>query len=724
MNMLELRFASGEDTLSVRRFSVREGISRLFTVSVEAVSPHHDLDLAALVGRPASLRVASGAARCWAGVCSEIEQLRAETTGLSTYALRIVPALWLLDQRNDYRVHQQLTIPEIVDRILGEWGIVPAWSVDRGAYPVLEYKVQYGESDHAFLIRLLDEAGIAFTFTDDEGGARLALGDKLHAGAPHRASPILHVDDLRTAALLDRISQVRIAHRVRPDAWTIRDHDFRNPGFSLVASAGARETFYERYHYRPGSFLVDSPRSGDTPFADDRGAARHDPRAGAAQAERSLLAARADRRKVRFATSAIDLGPGSIFSIAHHPHAELSERATLLVTDLTIEGSLESAWSISGEAVFADQPYHPAPTVPRPLVTGVQSAVVVGPRGQEIHTDEFGRVRVQFPWDRRGERDEQSSCWIRVSQGAAGVGYGMVVIPRVGEEVLVGFVAGNPDQPIIVGRVHNGVQRAPYKLPEHQTRSTWKSRSTPGGEGSNEIMFEDLQGQELVYLQAQRNLRTLVKGDQTITVGQDHRSLVKGSETDIAFGNRVEVTGASRAELTGANRTTSIGGDEQTLVRGTVKERGEGDWLLRVGGDQHVVIAGAQRELVEGDSHFEVRGSRKERVEQTHSISAGSLQMRVTRDHALEAGEDIHLQAGSGIVIEAQDLTLKGPGGFLRIDAGGVTIQGKIVKINSGGTPGAGAGASPESPESPSVAEVSAPEPPLPDDVSRSGLAQ
>src|SRR6185503_14498635 len=187
---------------------------------------------------------------------------------------------------------------------------------------------------------------------------------------------------------------------------------------------------------------------------------------------------------------------------------------------------------------------------PKPQISSVQSATVVGPAGQEIHVDELGRVRLQFLWDRHGKNDDNSSPWIRVSQGWAGTGYGMIVIPRIGQEVLVGFLDGDPDQPIIVGRVFNQTQLVPYKLPDHKTRSAWKSNSSLGGGGFNEIMFEDLKHEELVWMQAQKNLRKLVKNDENITIGHDRRKYVVRNEIETTSGTRIEVTGANRIEIT------------------------------------------------------------------------------------------------------------------------------------------------------------------------------
>lgn len=743
MSRVELSFASGEDSLSVNRFSVQEAISGLFTVSVWACSPNPHLDLESLVGEPAALRVplrgeggvarlVRGGARGWSGVCSYMEQVRAVEVlpgalAVSTYYLRIVPRLWLLTQRRSYRIYQHLAIPDIIDKLLAEWGLTPDWAIDRRAYPKLEYKVQYGESDYAFLSRLLEEAGIAFTFPDDEAGKTLALGDKLHLGAMREGPPLPYVDNTTMGAEEELVTRVRLSHDVRPGAHAIRDHDFRRPSFALFGEApkaGAPEDRYEHYHYEPGGFLVETGKPGDTPAADDKGTARHDQLIGRERAERRLLGERMGRRSVFFETNVVDLWPGMRFSIDNHPHAELGQ--ALLVIELSLEGSPDSEWHIAGHAVFCDVPYRPPLRTPKPKISGVQSATVVGPKGQEIHTDEFGRVRVQFPWDREGKHDDSSSCWIRVSQGWAGTGYGMMVIPRISHEVLVGFLNGDPDQPIIVGRVFNATERVPYRLPEHKTRSTWKSDSSPGSGGFNEIMFEDLKGKELVYVQAQKNLRKLVKNDETITVGNNRQKLVVMNETETTGANRTEATGANRTEITGANRTTIIGGNSGKLVRGDEVEKTDGNVTIYVGQDQDIVVKQVKRERVEGDSHLRVNGKRNQKICGTQSlIVGGDRHETVGRHHALNVGQQIHLKAGSALVIEAaQDLTLKGPGGFIRIDASGITIKGTLVKINSGGSPGSGSGASPEAPEEAVEAAVKEPARPEPDNVAVTGLAQ
>jgi phage baseplate assembly protein gpV len=335
---------------------------------------------------------------------------------------------------------------------------------------------------------------------------------------------------------------------------------------------------------------------------------------------------------------------------------------------------------------------------------------VTGPDGQEIYTDEFWRVRVKLPWDRQGGSDDWSSCWMRVSQGFAGSAYGMMHVPRIGEEVLVAFVDDNPDQPVVVGRLYNQGEPVPYALPGDKTKSTWKSDSSPRTGGFNELMFDDLRGDELVYAQAEKNRRALVKNDATLTVGHDRDKQVGANETDTTGNDRIEVTGANRSQEVGGSRTTVIGGDRARLTKGKEDEVTEGDHLLTVVGNRHVVVKGEKRERRELDSHLHVKGNRNEQVDGTRSLGTSSLQVKVGKKAGIEAGDEIHLVTPKVMVGEAAaDLTVSGPGGFLRIDASGVTIVGTLVQINVGGSAGSGAGAHPAKPAEPTSAPVSAP---------------
>jgi len=678
MPTLELSFACEERSLSVRRFSIHEGISTLFTVSVWARSNDPSLDLSAIVGRPASLRVISGyqyarlgGARLWTGICSYMEQLQAEPTGLSTYYLRIVPSLWLLGQRRNYRIFQHQSIPDIIGRLLDEHSIEHVFRIEQGRYPKLEYQVQYGETDYAFVCRLLEEAGIAFTFPDDdEKGSRLTLSDEPHLAAPRPGPPLPYVDSPNQAAELEFVTHLRLWNEVRPGIHTIRDHDFRNPAYALFGGATRAEGIEvkaEQYHYRPGAFLVETGAGGETPAADDKGVARYDQPFGRGLAERALLGERVGKEGLSFDTNAIDLWPGMVLSVDGHPHAMLPTARKLLVTEFSIDGSHGEEWHMSATAVFTEAPYRPPQRTPKPRVRSFQSATVVGPKGQEIHTDEFGRVRVQFPWDRHGTSDDESSCWMRVSQGWGGMGYGALTLPRVGQEVLIELQQGDPDQPLIAGRLFNARQPVPYRLPEHKTRSAWKSDSSPGSGGFNEIMFEDKKGQELVFEQAQRDRRALVKNDEITTVGHDLEKLVKHDES----------------------------------------ERTDGYHRMWVSKNLDSIVAGQKRDLVTNEGDLHVHHDRREQVIRRDSLAVlGDRHARAGKNYALSTGREAHMRAGEELIGEGEDVTAKGPGGFLRIDASGVTLNGALIRINNGGSPGRGAGSRPDMPLEPPAPRV------------------
>ncbi len=714
MSTLDLQFQCGESELSVRRFSVHEAVSTPFTLSVWARSESPAIDIGAIIGQPAGLRIVSGYAnvtgggsRVWSGVCSYMEQTHAERRGnkvQSTYHLRIVPHLWLLEHRRNNRIFQHLAIPDIVDKILDEWGIPRRWRVDRGQYPKHEYKVQYAESELAFLSRILEEAGIAYTFPDlDASSPILTFSDALQQGTPRAGAPVPYEPNPTQAAEREFVSQVHLVHEVRPGAYTIRDHDFRKPSFTLLGEAPkaeAPESRYEHYHYTPGGFFVEAGGGGGTPVADDKGTARHDQPTGQKRATRALEAARADRAGVMFESNLHDLYPGSVFAVTHHPHPELARK--LLVTDTVLEGTAEGEWQMVGHAVFADVPFRPPLTTPRPEILGVQTVRVVGPTsgddlGQEIHTDEFGRVRVQFPWDRDGGNDDDSSCWIRVNEGWGGAGYGWLNLPRVGHEVLVTFLEGDPDRPIVSGRLFNTTQPVPYKLPEHKTVSTWKSDSSPGSNGFNEIKFEDEKGDELVYLQAEKNQRQLVKHDEIYTTGHDRNKKVDAVETETVGGNRLQWTQNERHEMTGREHRTQIKGNKAQLIRVDEIESNRLNRRLLVGKDQDLVVRGVKRERNEWDLNGRVLQNRRERVGRDQSMTVyQERHEKVGGSFARQAGKELHIAAGDAAVGEAPDVTLEGASGFIRIDALGVTISGVKVDINVSGSAGSGHGAHPK----------------------------
>lgn len=626
MNNAQIQIAGLEPVLDVRRFRVTEHLMRPFEVNLWAVSLDESLDLTDHIGRRAEFSLVTGPkshTRRWRGVCAGFGLERAPslaTKELATYRITLVPTWWRLSQRRNNRLFQHCTHIDIVRALLDEWEIAHRFEVDEAGYERLELRTQFAESDLAFMSRMLEEAGIT-AYLDDEGkdDATLVLADA-PASREARDGELTFKDAVfgHDETEGELVTNLRLHEQSAHGRVTLRDHDFRRPRAALYAGSRVDDAFdalHEQYHFAPGEMLYEPLAAhSTTPTADRLGFARRDEARGSFRAQRMLQAARAHRRILSFETNVHDLAPGTVMRVLDHPHAEVSSGSTFLMIGLSLEGKIaeNEPWLIEGTAVDTREPYRPPLETPKPLFSGVQVAVVVGAEdgpnqptiekpsagthgpelGQhaavaldeagaaarlidnDIYVDEYGRVRVQFPWDRQGVYDERSSMWMRVSQGWAGAGYGMFTIPRVGHEVLVSFINGDPDQPVIVGRVHNANQPPPFPLPENKTVSTWKTASSPGGGGFNELRFDDRQGGEHVYLQAQRDMDHLVRHDHKravgghssrYTQGQDNQA-VGGNQTAFVNQNELRATGMNKAELIGLNRSSSIGGEDATQV--------------------------------------------------------------------------------------------------------------------------------------------------------------
>jgi type VI secretion system secreted protein VgrG len=660
MDNARLSFEKAGTGLTVRHFKIEEAMSSLFRVTVRAMSPDDSIDFSKLVNHKAELELSGAVPRRWRGMCVEARLLRVPTTveSLATYEIVIAPTMWRATQRRGQRLFQHRSIPSIVGQLLDEHHIAHEWRIDASRYPDLELRTQYDETDFTFISRLLEEAGIAFYFSDEgDDDATLVLDDAPERREPRAASlPFFDDASLALAGRVEHVTKLELREEARPGTVTLRDYDPRKPRLQLYTRAdGLRpeEASMEHYHHLPGSFLHEKGGKGeatvahavsealaaappggsaqriataalqaaltDTPVADDRGIARFDAHRGAALAKQMLEALHVDRRVITFETSAHDLRPGVIVGITNHPRADISGGKPFLMTRFEIEGELASPdpWIFRGTAVSTNHPYRPPMVTPKPRIFGIQSAVVVGPGpmgpgaaagitadvaaaasklpgaagfaaelaseaaaavahliDNEIYVDELGRVRVQFNWDREGRYDGDSSMWMRVSQGWAGGGYGMFTIPRVGHEVLVAFLDGDPDAPIVVGRVHNMIEPVPFKLPENKTVSTWKTASSPGGAGFNELRFDDAAGREHLFLQAQKDMDHLVKNNLKQGVGGDSSRYTEGQD-NIAVGDdrtkfvnksELEVTGLHRNTIVGLNRVSTVGGEDSSLV--------------------------------------------------------------------------------------------------------------------------------------------------------------
>lgn len=695
--------------LDVRRAAVDEALNVGFVATIEAVSLEPNLDVSQFVGKASKFVLSPGygfsagsGERTWTGVCQACVQTDADPDGLSTYEFRIVPRLWLLSQRRGHRLFQHLSIPEVVGKLLGEWNVEHEFRIDPARYPKLALVVQYGESDANFMRRLLEHAGIT-TWIADAGESLLVLSDAPSA-EPQRPS-VRFVQEHVGLIDYEYVRQVRVARQTRPNAYELRDTDFRRPSYSLVTQARAKVTpTLEHYEYAPGGLRVEVKR--DNVIKDEQ-----DLKLGQQLTEQALAEFAFDETVVSFETNAIDLAPGVRFSVGEPPHPNL-DGTPLLVTEARFVAASTTEFSWQGKALLSTGAYYPPRVTKKPVVHGVQSATVVGPPGETIHTDEWGRVRVQFPWDRDPHpTPDDTSCWMRVSQGWAGRGYGQLQLPRVGQEVLVSFLRGDPDQPVVVGRVFNATQPVPEALPDNKTQSIWRSDVAlgPQGTGYNQIVFEDKQGEELVHLQAQKKLRRLTKNDETHTVGHDRNHVVRGTALDTTVKQRVEATNKDRLEAVGRNKLTVNAQERKTLTQGTAEARLWGSQRQLNKQDVHLTVQGERFVQINTDRHLVVKGKVSVQIGGSGATRSDSFQERLQQSYFVDSNRHIHLVARDALIGDAPDITLKGPGGFIRIDDAGVVIKGKKVKINNGGKAGNGPGVRTQEPKAPKEPEADLP---------------
>lgn len=695
--------------LDARRAVVDEGLNVGFVATVEAVSSEPNLDVSQFVGKASRFVLSPGygfsegsGERSWTGVCQACAQTEADPDGLSTYEFRIVPRVWLLSQRRGHRLFQHLSIPEVVGKLLGEWDVEHEFRIDATHYPKLALVVQYGESDAQFMRRLLEQAGIT-TWIADAGESLLILSDRPSAESPR--PPLRFIQEHIGAINYEYVRRVQVRRQMRPNASALRDTDFRRPGYPLEATArGSGEPVLEHYEYTPGGMRVEVKQGSVVKDEQDL-------KLGQRSTKQALVAFGHDETVVSFETNAIDLAPGTRFSVSEPPHPCL-DGAPLLVIEARFSAASTTELSWRGKALLSTDEYYPPRVTKKPVVQGVQSAVVVGPPGETIHTDEWGRVRVQFPWDRDPHpAPDDTSCWMRVNQGWAGRGYGQIHLPRVGQEVLVSFLRGDPDHPVVVGRVFNATQPPPEPLPETKTQSIWRSDAAlgPQGTGYNQILFEDKKGEELVHLQAQKKMRRLTKNDETLAVGHDRNHVVRGSALDTTVKQRVEATNKDRIEAVGRSKLTANAQERNSMTGGMAEVRIWGSQRQLNKQDEHLTVAGERFVQVNTDRHLVVKGKVSVQIGGSGALRSDSFQERLEQSYFLEANRHVHVVAKDALIGDATDITLKGPGGFIRIDDSGVVIKGKKVRINNGGKAGNGPGVRTKVPKEPKVPEADLP---------------
>src|SRR5215831_2867011 len=655
----------GEDVLLLVGFTGQEGLSQLFSFQLDLLAVNGtEVAFDKLLGRTVTITLAlpNEQRRYFNGICNKVSQGERDDT-FTHYQIDIVPQFWVLTRRAQSRIFQHSPVPDILKKVLE--GLDVHYEI-QGTFHPRDFCVQYRETDFNFASRIMEEEGIFYFFKHTADGHKMVVANTPQSHSDLAAGSKVIYEELEGGTRdEDRVYGWRKIQELRSGKYTLWDHCFELPGKNLEADStiidsvmagkvshmlkvGGNDKF-EIYDY-PGEYAqrfdgVDG-MGGNQPgdlqkiFEDNK-------RTVKLRIEEETVPGLV----IEASSNCRQFVSGHRFSLERHFDAD----GEYLLTSIQHSARLAGDYRSGGSSAFQYHntftcipfavPYRPLRRTPKPFIQGSQTASVVGPAGEEIFTDKYGRVKVQFHWDRESQANEKSSCWIRVAQTWAGKRWGTMFLPRIGQEVVVDFLEGDPDQPIIIGSVYNAEQMPPYPLPEHKTRSTIKSRSSKGEgvQGFNEIRFEDKKGQEQFFIHAERNQDIRIKKDRFETVGEEY----------------------------------------------------------------HLIVGKDHFEQIKGDRHHHVQGDQNGKVDGTISLEAGmDMQEKVGMKYALDAGMEIHLKAGMNLVIEAgMSITLKAGAGFIVIGPAGVTVSGIPILLNSGGAAGAGSGSSPQSPQAPKEAD-------------------
>lgn len=610
------------EQLKFRAMRGQEGLSQLFEFGVDMVSPSFNLDLKKLLGTSLTLELQDeGASRFLNGTVVRFELVgRANETGRHyVYRALVQPWLWYLTRTTDCRIFQNKSVPDVLDEVLGKYGFEYEKRLS-GSYRPWEYCVQYQESDFAFVCRLMEHEGIAYHFEHRSGSHLLVLADDIggYSTLPGHASIAYRPRDRVVNAMEPCIDQWRISEQITSGRVMLDDFDFRKSRASLQSvqqdPKGHDHSSYEVYEWLGGYSENDQ---------------------GDSYAKIRLQELQCAHELATGHTNVAGMAPGYLFQMTHCPRE--ADNREYLVTQTRYDlqepeyatgGTAESVCEFDFTVLPSSVPYRPARKTPKPRTSGPQTATVVGP--EEIWTDRFGRVKLQFRWDRYGQSDENSSCWVRVSSNWAGANYGTMHMPRVGQEVIVDFIGGEPDRPIITGRVYNNDQMPPWELPANATASGILTRSSTGGAANqaNMLRFEDRSGAEQILLHAERNLDVEVEADETHTTGGTRTTLVKGHESatyqsgetrDITAGAKETITGGDTRDVTGGFSETVSGGVTQTISGGK-KRTLSGGLTDTISGGVNLAITGGFHGTIDGREIRFVSGGRNDTIDTSNTV--------------------------------------------------------------------------------------------------------
>ncbi len=665
-HLLGLDTPLGPDALLLVRMTGEEEMSRLFRFQLEMLSEDDSLPASAIVGKNVTFRVEfpDGEPRYFNGFVTRFAYC-GRGDRLSVYRAEVAPWLWFLTKTTDCRIFQNLSVPDIITQVFRDLGFTHFRLDLKGSHPKWEYCVQYRESDFNFVSRLMEEEGISYYFQHDNGKHTLVLGDHKFAFQDAQDRQVEFRAKLTEGNVSDHIWRWEHHYEFRSGKWAHTDYNFESPTTSLMAQTSSvvklpGNTRFEQYEY-PGGHEVRADGDAVVRLRMEMEEAGHDTVIGDSHCR--------------------SFSPGGRFKLVGHHSSREAGKGYVLTSVRHSACSEASYWS---EAPSEVEPYQntfvcipdsvmfrPERRTVKPLIQSVQTAVVTGPPGEEIFTDKYGRVKVQFHWDREGRQDDKTSCWIRVSQSHAGKNWGAIDIPRIGEEVIVSFIDGDPDRPIITGRVYNAGQMPPFGLDgadnaTNKVISGMKSKTYKGA-GYNEFIMDDTPGNEQIRVHGQYDMDTTIEHDLREKVLNDRTRNVANNETITIGGDRTETVVKNESLTVGVNRTIEVGADNSETIGANNSTTVAANDSTVVGANQSNAVA-ANRTVQVGSSQSATIGTfRNASVGLIDSVSAGLIEN-------ISAGLVVAITAGV-------TLTLTGPGGTIVIGPGGIHMKGKKIVI-------------------------------------------
>lgn len=669
-----------ENHLVMKRLHASEGLSQLFRYELELIHEEQKGYKATLInpkdilGKPIVVQVGwrDNVHRYFTGIVSEFTNLGRDGW-CSKYEATLIPEVWLLTQNVQSRIFQHLPIPEILKKVLDGFNV--KYEI-QGTFHPRDYCVQYRESDWDFVSRLMEEEGIYYYFEHTNTAHKLIIANtpQSHRDCPTKKEVPYYVEVTEEQDFYSSVGSFIVGSRLQTGKVTLWDHTFELPGKNLEAQQPTRFSLtgkdkLETYDY-PGRYAqrFDGIDKGGGERASDLQKIFEDNRR---TAQIRMQEIDAQYQVGTGASDCISFTAGHRFQLQKHPNDDYNKQYILTSVqheavqspDYVSNDEVTRAYNNSFTCILQGEgqaPFRPPRTTKKPTVLGCQTATVVGPAGEEIFTDKYGRIKVQFHWDREGENDSNSSCWIRVAQSWAGKRWGMMFIPRIGMEVIADFLEGDPDQPIVVGCVYNAETMPPYTLPDEKTKMTVKSDSSKGGGGFNELRFEDKKGSEQIFIHGEKELDVRIKNDRREWIGRDRNLIVKRDKKEL------------------------VERDEHIHVKRDLIEKIDRDYNRKVDGKVAMEITQTYSRKVTGNSTEEFGANLSSKTTGTHTVKANL------------------------IVIEADtNITLKVGGSSININSGGIQIVGSpMLMLNSGGSPAPGMPGQLVAPQDPMQAEI------------------